>query len=127
MVVWMPGMAPQTIERTTNHMDIAVTLLQLLGASNDVGDYALGRNLFDTASVTKNPREFIVVSDWHSIGVKSADFKYRNPYTSRGMENYRPTRGDDGTFSNSDAERDAIAQHHKIILEAIRNITKFAK
>ena len=47
MVVWMPGMAPQTIERTTSHMDIAVTLMQLLGASNDVGDYALGHNLFD--------------------------------------------------------------------------------
>ena len=131
MVLWMPGMAPQAIERMTSHMDIAVTLLQLLGASNAVSDYALGRNLFDADASpndkNQNPRDFIVVSDWHSIGIKAADFKYRIPYTSRGMENYRPTRGDDSVFANSDAERDAIAQHQKIILDAVRNIAKFAK
>ena len=130
LVVWIPGTAPQAIERMTSHMDIAVTLMQLLGASNDIGDYALGRNLFESneAFDDKNkPRDFIVVSDWHSIGIKANDFKYRIPYTSRGMENYKPTRGDDSPFANSDAERDAIAQHQKIILEAVRNINRFAK
>ena len=131
MVLWMPGMAPQAIERTTSHLDIAVTLMQLLGASNDVSDYALGRNLFDAdaspSDKNENPRDFIVVSDWHSIGIKAADFKYRIPYTSQGMENYRPTRSDDSSFANSDTERDAIVQHQKIILDAVRNIAKFAK
>ncbi len=125
MVVLMPGIAPQKIERTTSHMDIAVTLMQLLGASNDVSDYALGRNLFDDDKA--NPRDFIVVSDWHNIGVKAADFKYRIPYASRGIENYRPTHADDSPFMDSNAERAAIAKHQKIILEAARNISKFAK
>jgi membrane-anchored protein YejM (alkaline phosphatase superfamily) len=137
LVMWMPGKPPQAIERTTSHMDIAVTLLQMLGASNDVDDYAQGRNLFDdnslpdkdNSSPDKNnpPRDFIVMSDWHSIGIKSADFKYRIPYTSRGMENYHPTHSDDSPYANAGAERDAIAEHQKIILDAVRNITRFAK
>lgn len=124
LVLWMPGMAPRTIERMTSHMDIAVTLLQLLGASNDVGDYALGRNLFDARA---QPRPFIVSSDWHSIGVRAADFKYRIAYTSRGLENYRPTRGDDSAFANGEAERAAIAKSQTIILEAVRDLTRFSK
>jgi hypothetical protein len=122
MIVWMPGETPRAIEHTTSHMDIAVTLMQLLGASNDIGDYALGRNLFDTQA-----RDFIVISDWHSIAIKTADFKYRIPYTSRGLENYRPTRSDDSAYPDRDAERDAIEQHQKSILEAVRNLALFAK
>lgn len=125
LVVWMPGMEHHSIERTTSHMDIAVTLMQMLGASNDVSDYALGRNLFDADE--NNPRDFIAISDWHSVGIKAADFKYRVPYTSRGMENYKPTRGDDSAFANSDAEREALAKHQQIVLAAVRNITRFAK
>ncbi|HET8711330.1 MAG TPA: sulfatase-like hydrolase/transferase [Spongiibacteraceae bacterium] len=125
LVVWMPGMVPHTIERTTSHMDIAVTLMQMLGASNDVSDYALGRNLFDDDSA--HPRDFITISDWHSVGIKAADFKYRVPYTSRGMENYKPTHSDDSAFSDSEAERDVLARHQQIILAAVRNITRFAK
>lgn len=122
LIVWMPGEPHREITRLTSHMDIAVTLLQLLGASNDVGDYAFGRNLFD-----ETPRDFIVVSDWHSIAVVADNFKYRIPYTSRGIENFKPTRRDDSAFASSDEARTAIEQHQKQILEAARNITKFAK
>jgi membrane-anchored protein YejM (alkaline phosphatase superfamily) len=86
----MPGKPHRDIQRITSHMDIAVTLLQMLGASNDVSDYALGRNLFD-----ESPRDFVVISDWHSIAVVSDDFKYRIPYISRSIENYKPTHRND--------------------------------
>jgi membrane-anchored protein YejM (alkaline phosphatase superfamily) len=122
MILWLPGESPRVIERTTNHIDIAVTLMQLLGASNDVGDYALGRNLLD-----ESPRDFIVVSDWHSISVLADDFKYRIPYTSRGIENFHPTHRDDSPFASNETERLAIEKNQKVILEAVRNISKFAK
>lgn len=122
MILWLPGETPRVIERTTNHIDIAVTLMQLLGASNDVGDYALGRNLLD-----ETPRDFIVVSDWHSISVLADDFKYRIPYTSRGIENFHPTYRNDSPFASNEAERQAIEKNQKAILEAVRNINKFAK
>lgn len=122
LIVWMPGQPHRDIQRITSHMDIAVTLMQMLGASNDIGDYAFGRNLFD-----ESPRDFVVVSDWHSIAVVADDFKYRIPYTSRGIENYKPTHREDNVFANSAEERAAIEQHQKIILEAARNLTNFAK
>ncbi len=99
-----------------------MTPLQMLEASNDTADYALGRNLFD-----ESPRDFVVVSDWHSIAVVADDFKYRIPYASRGMENYKPARRDDSVFASSAVERTEIEEHQKIILEAARNITKFAR
>lgn len=122
MILWLPGETPRAIARTTSHLDIAVTLMQLLGASNDVGDYALGRNLLD-----ESPRDFIVVSDWHSISVMPENFKYRIPYVSRGMENFHPTQGDDSAFASSEDERAAIEKNQKVILEAARNINRFAK
>ncbi len=122
MILWLPGEAPRTIARTTNHIDIAVTLLQLLGASNPVDDYALGRNLLD-----ETPRDFVVTSDWHSISVLADDFKYRIPYTSRGIENFHPTHRNDSPFASSEAERQAIEKNQKSILEAVRNIGKFAQ
>jgi uncharacterized protein len=122
LIVWMPGKPHRDIQRITSHMDIAVTLLQMLGASNDIGDYALGRNLFD-----ESPRDFVVVSDWHSIAVVADDFKYRIPYTSRGRENYKPAHRNDRMFASSAVERTEIEEHQKIILEAARNLTKFAK
>jgi uncharacterized protein len=118
----MPGKPHRDIQRITSHMDIAVTLMQVLGASNDTADYALGRNLFD-----ESPRDFVVVSDWRSIAVVSVDFKYRIPYTSRGMENYKPVHRDDSMFASSAVERMEIEEHRKIILEAARNLTKFAR
>lgn len=130
LVVWMPGMAPHKNERTTSHMDIAVTLMQLLGASNDIGDYALGRNLFEDKKNIDDKhksRDFIVISDWHSIGIKAIDFKYRIPYTNRVTDNFRPTRGDDSPLKDGESERAAIARHQQVILEAVRNISKFAK
>jgi membrane-anchored protein YejM (alkaline phosphatase superfamily) len=54
----MPGKPHRDIQRITRHIDIAVMLLQMLGASNDIGDYALGRNLID-----ESPRDFVVISD----------------------------------------------------------------
>ncbi len=129
LVVWMPGQPSQVIERPTSHMDIAVTLMQMLGASNPIEDYALGENLFDVdaASKSKTPREFIVISDWHSIGINAQNFKYRIPYASKGVENYRATFGDDSAFPDREAERAAIAEHQKMILDAVRNISRFSK
>ena len=118
----MPEKPHRDIQRLTSHMDIAVTLLQMLGASNDIGDYAFGRNLFD-----ESPRDFVVVSDWHSIAVVAENFKYRIPYTSRGIENYKPTHRNDSAFANAAAGRSEIEKHRKIILEAVRNLTKFAR
>lgn len=121
LVVWMPGRAHAEIERPTNHIDIAVTLLQLLGATNPVADYALGHNLFDDGA-----RGAIVSSDWHSLGVMTRDLKYRIPYNNRGLDNYPPTDRKDSAYPPAVA-RQIVDTHRADILEAIRNSSRFAR
>jgi len=121
LVMWMPGRIPAVIDRPTNHVDIAVTLLQMLGAANPTGDYALGRNLFDDGE-----RGVIVSSDWHSIGVMAKDLKYRIPYNNRGLENYQPTDRGDKVYPKALAQQ-MLDRHRSDILEAIRNSSRFAR
>ena len=121
MVVWMPGMAHADINRMTSHMDIGTTLLQQLGAPAETKSYSLGRNLFD-----ESPRPYIVVSDWHSISVRTDSMKYRIPYTNRGTDHWQPTTPEDGVLSESDAAR-VLTENRSTILDAIQNCSLFSK
>lgn len=121
LVVWMPGRIPAVINRPTNHIDITVTLMQALGATNPVGDYALGHNLFD-----ENAGGAIVSSDWHSLGVMASDLKYRIPYNNRGLDNYPATDRKDKAYPAAQA-RQVLDRHRTAILEAIRNSSRFAR
>lgn len=119
LVVWMPGQEPQTIDRTTSHMDIATTLLQVLGAQGPVRNYSLGMNLFST-----EPRSYITISDWHSIGVVTDDLKFRIPYLNHGNLGWDPTGPADQPLN--DAEQTArVDDNQKDILTAIRNSSRF--
>jgi uncharacterized protein len=93
--------------------------MQLLGTTNEVGDYALGRNLFDDSA-----RDQIIISDWHSLNVITAELKYRIPYNNRGLDNYRPTDRNDKVFNDQQA-REALEKYRTPILTAIRNASRF--
>ncbi|MFA5549339.1 MAG: sulfatase-like hydrolase/transferase [Porticoccaceae bacterium] len=121
LVVWMPGRPAAAIDRLTSHKDIATTLLQTLGASGPVENYSLGQNLFDAS-----PRPFIVVSDWHSIGVITPDLKFRIPYLNRGNGGWDPTGPGDETLGEAEGE-DRVAANQRLILSAISNSSRFLK
>lgn len=119
MVVWMPGKGHAEIDRLSNHVDIATTLLQQLGAPADSSDYSLGRNLFDDS-----PRPYIVISDWHSIAVRTADMNYRIPYINHGVDHWTPATRDDVPYAAGDAVR-VLEKNRSDILAAIRNCSQF--
>ncbi len=121
MVVWMPGRAPAEINRLTSHMDIGTTLLQALGAPANAEGYSLGRNLFDAS-----PRPYIVISDWHSIAVRTADMKYRIPYNNRGTDHWHPTAPDDQPLSD-DGAMQMLAENRGAIIDAIQNCARFSR
>jgi membrane-anchored protein YejM (alkaline phosphatase superfamily) len=120
MVVWKPGMTPATVDRLSSHVDISTTLLQELGAPADSTNYSLGRNLFD-----ESPRAYVVSSDWHSIGVRTADMNYRIPYLNEGVDQWVPTTQRDQPYSPTDASH-ALAENRAAILAAIGNCSRFA-
>lgn len=110
LVVWMPGQAPQTIDRVTSHMDIATTLLQVLGAQGPTRHYSLGQHLFDP-----KPRSHITLSDWHSIGVVTHDLKFRIPYLNRGKLSWKPTGPDDQPLDSVEQAERLKRNRHAII------------
>jgi len=120
-VVSVPGKPHEEISRVTSHMDIGTTLLQMLGAPIDTGDYSLGRNLFATA-----PRDYITIGDWHSIAVLTANMKYRIPYNNRGTEHWQPTTAQDGKLNVAEANA-LLEQNRAAILDAIQNSSRFSR
>jgi membrane-anchored protein YejM (alkaline phosphatase superfamily) len=119
MVVWKPGLAPAVIDKLTNHVDISTTLLQELGAPADSANYSLGRNLFDAS-----PRDYVVSSDWHSIGVRTADMNFRIPYLNRGVDQWAPTTRDDRPYTSAQ-ESHVLEKNRGAILAAIENCSRF--
>jgi membrane-anchored protein YejM (alkaline phosphatase superfamily) len=119
MVMWMPRREPRVINDVSSHLDIGTTLLQLLGAPKDAGNYSLGTNLFEIAD-----RLFVVSSDWHSISVITKDMKYRIPYANRGTDNWSPTDMKDAPYSG-DAITEMLKKNNPIVLDAIKNCSKF--
>jgi membrane-anchored protein YejM (alkaline phosphatase superfamily) len=102
-------------------MDIATTLLHQLGASGANTNYSLGRDLFDTSE-----RPYLVIGDWHSISVRTADIKYRIPYTNRGIDHWQPTTPSDKEYSADEAAR-VLSENRQMIIDAIKNTSLFSR
>ena len=119
MVVWMPQHAHQEVERVTSHLDISPTLLQALGAPQDASSYSLGQSLLN-----EQARPFVVVSDWHSISVQTADMKYRIPYLHHGVDHFVPTGPHDEVLS-TEAQDSLMAKYQPLLLQAIQNCSRF--
>jgi membrane-anchored protein YejM (alkaline phosphatase superfamily) len=123
LVVLMPGQAPAVVERLTSHIDIATTLLQALGADTAAADtYTQGKNLLDTSG-----HDYIVISDWHSIGVMTPDMKYRIPYlTTAGSNYWAPTDQFDRPLTDIRAE-ELTTQYRQYLLAAMADCTQFSR
>lgn len=119
MVMWVPKLAHQEIDRLTSHLDVGTTLLQQLGAPHDAQQYSLGADMLSASD-----RKFIVLSDWHSISVMTDDMKYRIPYASKGFDHWQPT-GQKDEVLNSTQSQSLLIENQQVILEAIKNSSKF--
>jgi len=120
-VLKLPGQAAQKVSRLTSHLDIATTMLELLGADTKDKAYSLGISLFD-----KEPREFINISDWRSIAVVTKDMKVRIPYISTGFDYWAPTDGKDNELSEQKI-RQLMVRDQQIITHAIENNSLFTR
>ena len=90
MVLYVPGIDPSEETRITSHLDIAPTLLRLLGLKNREQDYCLGHDLLGPFK-----RTFTVISDWNRIGFIDDRFKATFPLKRSGLLVNRFTTGDD--------------------------------
>jgi hypothetical protein len=97
LVLWIPGDGGHVVDANTSHVDIAPTLLPLLGVRNPAADYSLGRDLRGPIE-----RDFMVVSDWSRIGILDPSYKLTLPIHGTGLllANALTTR-EDGSLADA--------------------------
>ena len=122
LVMALPEQAPSVIQTPSSHLDIATTLLELLGAGGKPSHYTLGVSLLHPQS-----RDHLVLSDWHSIGILTPELKYRIPYLNlSGADYWAPTDIADTPLTADHAET-YIARYRDLILKIIANCSKFTQ
>lgn len=120
LVLKLPGKGPEQITMLTSHLDIATTVLESLGAPSVIENYSLGLSLVDM-----QPRESIIISDWHSIAVVTNDMKIRIPYISIGFDNWQPTDASDHALNKGSSDL-LINRYQQTITNAMQNSTVFS-
>lgn len=69
MILW-PGKPRQVLRHRTSHFDVAPTLMsELLGCTNPISDYSMGKNLFDAQA----ERDWLLVHSYFNYGVVTKD------------------------------------------------------
>jgi len=69
MILW-PGKTRQTFHHRTSHFDIAPTLMsEVLGCTNPMSDYSMGKSLFDADT----ERDWLLVHSYFNYGVVTKD------------------------------------------------------
>ena len=77
LVIRLPGKEGGETSRMTSHLDIAPTLLPLLGVTNNSSDYAQG---FDLLGPER--RDFTIISDWSRVCYVDEKYKEVIPLTA---------------------------------------------
>lgn len=70
LVVFAPHVEPQVVNTMTSHIDIAPTVLNLLGSTTPPEDYSLGHDLFGDKF-----RDDTLVSGWNTSALFTNDYK----------------------------------------------------
>ncbi len=95
LVMSIPGRPPAVIEHVTSHLDVASTLLPLLGIDTSAYQYSLGTHLLaDTGRL-------VVVSSWNDIGIITDRAKILVPFGSTTQHTNLLTSRDDQPLSNA--------------------------
>lgn len=65
LVLYVPGRGPESFTYLTSHLDVAPTILQMIGCRTSPGSYSQGHLLFD-----KNiERKYVVASSWSDMAI----------------------------------------------------------
>ena len=117
LIVWVPGTGSSVSDQMTSHLDIAPTLLPLLGVTNPAADYSLGHDL-----LSGYHRLYTVITDWSRVAYVGKDYKVIIPYKRAGFIQTRITTRDDQEIKDT---RGFLAEHKDIIPRLMRELSLF--
>ena len=117
LVVWIPGTGSSISNRITSHLDVAPTLLPLLGVTNPPSDYSLGYNLMGN-----HRRHYTVIGDWSRVAYVGDDFKLVLPFERAGFIQPTVTTMDDEEIKDT---RSFMAQHNDVFIKLMQELNRF--
>jgi membrane-anchored protein YejM (alkaline phosphatase superfamily) len=100
-------------------VDIAPTLLRLLGVRNPVSDYSVGIDLLGP-----EPREYAVVCNWDCAVYVGSDFKAILPVRTERYIPQRVTTHDDVPVQDQDG---FYASHKRQLQQIAQNLQEFSR
>jgi len=119
LVLWIPGRAPAQHTFLSSHLDIAPTMMTLLGVKNPPEDYSLGHDLMGSKR-----RDFTILADWSRLCYMDGDFKAVLPVNSWEMNQQFVTKRDDSPL----ADGSAFYKSHRPALNLLmKQMTTFGK
>jgi hypothetical protein len=102
----------------TSHLDIAPTLLPILGVKNRSDEVSLGINLFG-----KEPPAYIIATDWDRICYISENYKEIFPFRASVFQNRITSRKD---ILVDDSEN-VIVETQDDLKQIMQNLGRFKK
>ena len=67
-ILYVPGLKPHKIDRLTSHLDLAPTMLSLIGISTDPSSYSQGMSLLDNKE-----HPYVIISGWDTFAMVDKD------------------------------------------------------
>ncbi len=119
LVLWMPGQKAEAIKYRTSHLQIAPTLLERLGVTQDSLSYSSSTNLF-------TQRPYFVAGDYNYMAVFDDQHKVTFPFS--GSDFFRYIVHDHKDFPLSREDRKAVvAEYRQRIDEVVDESKRFVK
>ena len=117
LVIRAPGRKPAVVDRMTSHLDLAPTVMTLLGVTNPPEDYSLGYDLLGPVS-----REFTIFSGWDHIAYGDGRVKADLPLKAWDVVHRRITTMDDGPLPSKGAFWE---QNRPALLKVLKDLGRF--
>jgi membrane-anchored protein YejM (alkaline phosphatase superfamily) len=118
LVLRIPNIKPARVNRMTSHLDIAPTLLPILGVKNRSDEVSLGINLFG-----KEPPPYIIATDWDRLCYISENYKEIFPFRASHFQNRITTRKDVPV----DDPENVIVKTQDDLKQIMQNLGRFKK
>ena len=117
LILHVPGASTATVERMVSHIDVAPTVLGVLGVENPPGDYSLGMDLLGPLR-----RSSVCVYGWDSMAYVDEECKIVQRYRGPRFQAARVTTRDDRPVPPEEAE--AVLRRRLPALLAVLKETK---
>lgn len=119
MVMHIPGLKNKRISKITSHIDIAPTLLLLIGCDTEPQFYSNGINIFSNEN-----KDYTFAFNWYDGAIVTKDFRIIIPLTTEKTGLIEIKRGSD--YKNIE-DKDLIKKYNNALIELTQGIGKFLR